>query len=77
MVSVPPDDPRVPDIWRFRMEDLTRILDHLDLVEAAGPGLEGVTLQVRLIPSIPPTPGEHHLPSSQATQAISTCANAS
>ncbi len=39
MVSVPPDDPRVPDIWRFRMEDLTRILDHLDLVEAAGPGL--------------------------------------
>ncbi len=41
MVSVPPDDPRVPDIWRFRVEDLTRILDQLDLVEAAVPGLAG------------------------------------
>ncbi len=41
MVSLPPDDPRIPDIWRFRIEDLIRILDHLDLVEAAVPGLAG------------------------------------
>lgn len=41
MVSLPPDDPRVPRIWRFRVEDLTRILDHLDAVEAAVPGLSG------------------------------------
>lgn len=41
MVSVPPDDPRTPNIWRFRVEDLTRILDQLDLVEAAVPGLGG------------------------------------
>jgi len=41
MVSVPPDDPRTPRMWRFRVEDLKRILDHLDLVEAAVPGLAG------------------------------------
>ncbi len=40
-VSVPPDDPRVPDIWRSRVGDLTRILDQLDRVEAAVPGLGG------------------------------------
>ncbi len=41
MVSVAPEDPRTPDIWRFRVQDLTRILDQLDLVEAAVPGLAG------------------------------------
>jgi fermentation-respiration switch protein FrsA (DUF1100 family) len=28
-------------MWRFRVEDLKRILDHLDLLEAAVPGLAG------------------------------------
>lgn len=40
-VSVAPDDPRTPEIWRFRVEDLTRIIDHLDYLEAAVPGLAG------------------------------------
>ncbi|MFC1436476.1 alpha/beta hydrolase family protein [Streptacidiphilus sp. N1-3] len=40
-LDVTPDDPRYPEIWRSRVEDLTRVLDQLDLVEAALPGLAG------------------------------------
>lgn len=40
-LNVPPDDPRYPEIWRFRVADLTRILDQLDVVETAVPGLPG------------------------------------
>lgn len=40
-LNVTPDDPRFPDIWRFRVEDLKRILDQLDHIEAAVPGLSG------------------------------------
>jgi predicted dienelactone hydrolase len=40
-LNVTPDDPRYPEIWRLRVEDLTRVLDQLDLVEAAVPGLAG------------------------------------
>ncbi|WP_019929098.1 hypothetical protein [Nocardia sp. BMG111209] len=40
-LGIGPDDPRYPDIWRIRVDDLTAILDHLDLVEAAVPGLAG------------------------------------
>ncbi len=40
-LTIPPDDPRTPRIWRFRVEDLKRILDHLDLLEGALPGLGG------------------------------------
>ncbi|BCJ50592.1 hypothetical protein Asp14428_20670 [Actinoplanes sp. NBRC 14428] len=40
-LGVTPDDPRYGDIWRIRVRDLTRVLDHLDLVEAALPGLAG------------------------------------
>jgi predicted dienelactone hydrolase len=36
-----PDDPRTPLIWRFRVEDMKRILDHLDLIEASVPRLKG------------------------------------
>lgn len=36
-----PDDPRTPQIWRFRVEDLKRSLDQLDRIEAALPGLGG------------------------------------
>ena len=36
-----PDDPRTPSIWRFRVEDMKRILDRLDLIEVSVPGLEG------------------------------------
>ncbi|WP_131787253.1 alpha/beta hydrolase family protein [Protofrankia symbiont of Coriaria ruscifolia] len=40
-VGLQPGDPRTPRLWRFRVEDMKRILDHLDLLEAAVPGLAG------------------------------------
>ncbi|TDE41966.1 chlorophyllase [Nonomuraea mesophila] len=40
-LGLPPKDPRTPRIWRFRIEDLKRALDGLDLLEAAVPGLGG------------------------------------
>jgi dienelactone hydrolase len=40
-VGLAPDDPRTPRLWRFRVEDMKRILDQLDLLEAAVPGLSG------------------------------------
>ncbi|MYV98957.1 chlorophyllase [Streptomyces sp. SID3343] len=38
-LNLTPDDPRYPRIWRIRVEDLTHVLDRLDLLEAAVPGL--------------------------------------
>ncbi|MGW3294378.1 alpha/beta hydrolase family protein [Streptomyces xiamenensis] len=40
-LALPADDPRTPRIWRFRVEDLVRVLDGLDVLEAAVPGLAG------------------------------------
>lgn len=40
-LGLPAEDPRTPRIWRFRIEDLTRVLDGLDVLEAAVPGLAG------------------------------------
>ncbi|MFD3838227.1 alpha/beta hydrolase family protein [Streptomyces sp. NPDC058642] len=40
-VGLPQDDPRTPRLWRFRVQDMKRILDQLDLLEAAVPGLSG------------------------------------
>jgi predicted dienelactone hydrolase len=40
-LSLSPEDPRTPLIWRFRVEDLRRILDELDLIEGCVPGLGG------------------------------------
>jgi predicted dienelactone hydrolase len=40
-VNLPPDDRRTPRIWRSRVDDMKRILDHLELLEAAVPGLSG------------------------------------
>jgi len=40
-LSLPPDDPRTPLIWRLRVEDMKCILDQLDLLEASVPGLSG------------------------------------
>lgn len=33
------DDPRQPDIWRIRVDDVVRVLDHLDEILGAVPGL--------------------------------------
>ncbi|MEJ2886227.1 alpha/beta hydrolase family protein [Actinomycetospora aeridis] len=35
------DDPRRRSFWRHRVDDMRRVLDHLDVVEAAVPGLAG------------------------------------
>ncbi|MDT0391025.1 alpha/beta hydrolase family protein [Streptomyces dubilierae] len=40
-LALPADDPRTPHIWRIRIEDLRRVLDGLDVLEAAVPGLAG------------------------------------
>lgn len=40
-IGLPPEDPRTPLIWRSRIEDLTRVLDALDLIERSVPGLAG------------------------------------
>lgn len=40
-LGLAPDDPRTPRIWRIRVEDLTRTLDAIDVLEAAVPGLAG------------------------------------
>ncbi len=40
-LGIPHEDPRTPRIWRIRIEDLTRVLDGLDVLEAAVPGLGG------------------------------------
>jgi fermentation-respiration switch protein FrsA (DUF1100 family) len=38
-VGVPSGDPRVPDFWRFRVADAKRVLDELDTLLGAVPGL--------------------------------------
>jgi len=40
-LGLPHEDPRTPRIWRYRVEDLKRALDGLDILEAALPGLQG------------------------------------
>ncbi|GAB3331729.1 chlorophyllase [Micromonospora halotolerans] len=40
-LGVTPDDSRYPEIWRLRVADLRHVLDELDLIEAAVPGLRG------------------------------------
>jgi len=40
-VGLGSDDPRRPGLWRYRVEDMKRILDDLDLVEASVPELQG------------------------------------
>ncbi|MGI5324745.1 alpha/beta hydrolase family protein [Actinomadura nitritigenes] len=40
-LGIPADDPRTPRIWRLRVDDLKRVIDGLDALEAAVPGLAG------------------------------------
>lgn len=40
-LALPPDDARRPSIWRQRVADVRRALDHLTSLERALPGLEG------------------------------------
>lgn len=40
-LDLDPDTPEAPLYWRSRAEDMTRVLDRLDEIEAAVPGLSG------------------------------------
>ncbi|NBD12357.1 alpha/beta hydrolase family protein [Corallococcus silvisoli] len=40
-LALSPEDPRRPFIWRIRVEDMTRILDHLPSLTRARPWLDG------------------------------------
>ncbi|GAA4806605.1 alpha/beta hydrolase family protein [Streptomyces ziwulingensis] len=40
-VGLAQDDPRTARLWRLRVADLKRVLDRLDVLEAAVPGLSG------------------------------------
>jgi fermentation-respiration switch protein FrsA (DUF1100 family) len=40
-VGLPRDDPRTPSLWRLRVADMKLLLDRLDVLEAAVPGLSG------------------------------------
>ncbi|MER6509683.1 chlorophyllase [Nonomuraea sp. NPDC001636] len=40
-LALPADDPRTPHVWRIRVEDLRRVIDGLDVLEKALPGLAG------------------------------------
>lgn len=40
-LNLNPDDPEAPLYWRSRAEDMTRILDQIDVIEAAVPQLPG------------------------------------
>ncbi|MFF2520186.1 alpha/beta hydrolase family protein [Streptomyces sp. NPDC058086] len=40
-LGIAPTDPRYPDIWRIRVQDVERVLDELDQIVAAVPGLSG------------------------------------
>lgn len=54
-VGLPQDDPRTPRLWRFRVEDTKRVLDQLDLLEAAVPGLRGRLDRSRIAAVSPPS----------------------
>jgi len=47
-LAIPPDDPRTRGIWRFRVEDMKRMLDNFDGLEASVPGLKGRVDQSRI-----------------------------
>ena len=40
-IGMPHEDPRFPQIWRYRIQDITHALDNLGTLEAAIPGLTG------------------------------------
>jgi predicted dienelactone hydrolase len=40
-LGIPHEDPRTPEIWRIRIDDLKRVLDGLGALEASVPGLIG------------------------------------
>ncbi|MFE1556297.1 alpha/beta hydrolase family protein [Streptomyces sp. NPDC058734] len=47
-LGIPAEDPRTPRIWRHRIEDVVRVLDGLDVLEASVPGLAGRVDRTRI-----------------------------
>ncbi|MFF2302881.1 alpha/beta hydrolase family protein [Streptomyces sp. NPDC058128] len=47
-LGIPAEDPRTPRIWRHRIEDITSVLDGLDVLEASVPRLAGRVDQSRV-----------------------------
>ncbi|MGW1246081.1 alpha/beta hydrolase family protein [Streptomyces sp. NPDC002535] len=47
-LGIPAEDPRTPRIWRHRIEDITSVLDGLDVLEASVPRLAGRVDQSRI-----------------------------
>ncbi|MER5522274.1 chlorophyllase [Streptomyces sp. NPDC002763] len=43
------DDPRKPHMWRYRVQDMKQILDELEILEAAVPGLTGRVDHSRIV----------------------------
>ncbi|MEV8350257.1 alpha/beta hydrolase family protein [Streptomyces niveus] len=48
-LTLPANDPRRPRMWRYRVQDMWRILDELTTLEASVPGLEGRIDHSRII----------------------------
>jgi predicted dienelactone hydrolase len=46
--GIGPDDPRSPDLWRIRITDLSQVIDQLDALAAAVPGLPGRIDETRI-----------------------------
>lgn len=49
LIGMAPEDPRTPEIWRLRVRDLVTVVDALDVIEAALPGLAGRTDRSRIV----------------------------
>lgn len=47
-LGLDPTDPRQPDIWRIRVDDVERVIDHLDEILATVPGLSDRVNRERL-----------------------------
>ncbi|MFJ5546845.1 alpha/beta hydrolase family protein [Streptomyces sp. NPDC093225] len=47
-LGIPAEDPRTPRIWRHRIEDVVRVLDGIDVLEASVPGLAGRVDRTRI-----------------------------
>ena len=41
MIALPSDDPRRPDLWRYREQDMLALLDNLGSIEEAAPFIKG------------------------------------
>jgi len=48
-LGISSEDPRTQLIWKYRVDDMKRMLDELDTIEAAIPGLKGRTDRNRIV----------------------------